>query len=381
MRKLKQITALALAMSLTLSSASTSASASASALASASARVPSFEKALAGTSKVIRLTEKQFASLELQRKREERTGQRTLKGAARSTTKSTTKSTKTTINKYRQYGYTSYYHNQLSSADKKLFNTMDKICYNFMTEKTNGIVNDVSGQNCVIPIKFTTTASGKKLNEILNIFKVSNPHYYFLSGLLGYYEYENGKKDCYLGVYTSFKKGTTRRACTKKFITVVDSLATGLKKAYGTKSTKAKAMYLHDYILENCEYDYEVADKILAKDMVTENKNQTQSAWAILMRKKGICMSLSAVYQILGIKIGVPVITVISPTHAWNKVKVGKSWRNVDLTYDECCTEGANIFRGYFLKSDAEVEGYDILFGCYGIHQMESFFTKYKVVN
>ena len=59
-----------------------------------------------------------------------------------------------------------------------------------------------------------------------------------------------------------------------------------------------------DYILENCEYDYEVADKILAKDMVTENKNQTQSAWAILMRKKGICMSLSAVYQILGIKMG-----------------------------------------------------------------------------
>ena len=52
MRQLKQITALALAMSLALSSASTSA------LASDSARVPSFEKALAGTSNVILITVK-----------------------------------------------------------------------------------------------------------------------------------------------------------------------------------------------------------------------------------------------------------------------------------------------------------------------------------
>lgn len=85
-----------------------------------------------------------------------------------------------------------------------------------------------------------------------------------------------------------------------------------------------KAKAVHDFIIDNCTYD------------MTINRN---SAYAALIEESSVCQGYAQLTYKMMKEVGVP-CRVITGTadgqpHAWNIVKLGKYWYNVDCTWDD----------------------------------------------
>ena len=65
-------------------------------------------------------------------------------------------------------------------------------------------------------------------------------------------------------------------------------------------------------------------------------------------------MSYALAYQRILQEMNIPCIYVKGKNHAWNMVKLGKYWYNVDVTWDDNTT----IQYRYFLKSDKDFPGH-----------------------
>jgi len=100
----------------------------------------------------------------------------------------------------------------------------------------------------------------------------------------------------------------------------------------GLETDEEKVIAMFKYIAENFSYDRELADRVLAGQVV----NYVPSTAATLESGKGICYDLSALFAAMCRSQGVPcVITkgyLGEGYHAWNKVMVGESWYLVDMT-------------------------------------------------
>lgn len=88
-------------------------------------------------------------------------------------------------------------------------------------------------------------------------------------------------------------------------------------------TTVEKALFVHDYIILNCNYDH-------------EEKNYT--AYDCLVKKSAVCQGYSLAFMyIMRDILGADCEIVFSDTqnHAWNIIRIGKSWYHVDLTSDD----------------------------------------------
>ena len=104
-----------------------------------------------------------------------------------------------------------------------------------------------------------------------------------------------------------------------------------------------KALFFHDYIVSNFEYDttYSVFD-----------------AYTFLKDGKGVCQAYSSLYGILLESVGIRVAPVSSNTmnHAWNKVYIDGEWYHVDCTWDDPLSDRYGMAKHkYFLLSDSEM--------------------------
>lgn len=87
-----------------------------------------------------------------------------------------------------------------------------------------------------------------------------------------------------------------------------------------------KALYVHDYIILNCKYDFSY---------------KNFDAYDCLVSKSAVCQGYSLAYMyILDRFLGIDCTVVYSDAmqHAWNYVKIGNNWYHVDLTTDDANT-------------------------------------------
>lgn len=120
-----------------------------------------------------------------------------------------------------------------------------------------------------------------------------------------------------------------------------------------------KALYVHDYIVLNSEYDYDLRDYLKANgNLSAEIYNEKYSEYSILVNGTGICGSYALAYRAVLNAAGMECLYISSDqmNHAWNLVKVDGNWYHVD-----CCWDDGNEFYGYgyssryyFLRSDNE---------------------------
>ena len=108
-----------------------------------------------------------------------------------------------------------------------------------------------------------------------------------------------------------------------------------------------KVLYVHDYIINNFNYDTTLA---------------THDAYNFLVNGYGVCESYTKLFTAICRRIGIETITVsnssdrMSEHHAWNLVKVNKEWYHIDLTWDDPISSGNRVFHTNFLLSDGEIE-------------------------
>jgi len=105
------------------------------------------------------------------------------------------------------------------------------------------------------------------------------------------------------------------------------------------KSEVEKALFLHDFICENFEYDSSL-----------ENEN----VYEFLLMGKGTCEAYMLLYTAVLRECGIEAHFAASDSmaHIWNVVKLDGEWYYVDLTWDDSASSDT-VSRRHFLCSDA----------------------------
>lgn len=93
-----------------------------------------------------------------------------------------------------------------------------------------------------------------------------------------------------------------------------------------------KALALHDYLVLNCAYDWNVANG--------NSSGYSQTVFSIygaLMEENAVCRGYALAYQYLLSRVGIPAGLVISEemNHAWNWVQIDGKKYHVDVTWDD----------------------------------------------
>lgn len=272
---------------------------------------------------------------------------------------------------YKKYA-TDEYYSKLSADEKCFYDMLNNICLTFLLYKEDGTFFEEL--DCyTLPECVTASISSEDAKRICNIFRLSNPQYYYLSGQDICWT-ENDVLYYAPGIYSSFSDGIKRTAYTKKFFTKVDSLVSQIQKKCRKYSVKKKAAYIHDLLIRKYDYDYTAEKYINAGNTQKLDRLCTQSAWPLIMRGKGVCASYSAVYQLLCDATHIPAITITSAAHEWNKIQINGKWYNVDLTFDEA--QSVEVFgiysREWFLKSSRQYSISDSSSSTPDAHKLES---------
>ena len=104
--------------------------------------------------------------------------------------------------------------------------------------------------------------------------------------------------------------------------------------------TKIKAV--HDYIVKNIKYDYSLSN---------------YSAYNAIIEKNVVCQGFASLTYKMLKELGIGVRFIGGDNHAWNIVRIGGSWYNIDNTWDQN-TSNNNISYKYFLKSTADFDNH-----------------------
>lgn len=125
-------------------------------------------------------------------------------------------------------------------------------------------------------------------------------------------------------------------AAETEFETQAQNIVNGAS-AFGTDYEKEK--YVHDALITKVEYD--------------ASAEMSQSAYSALVNGKTVCAGYARAFQYIMQQLGIPAYYCTGYSgeeHAWNIVRLGDEYYNVDVTWDD--TDPATY--DYFNKTDAE---------------------------
>ena len=226
-----------------------------------------------------------------------------------------------------------YCYQNLRSTWQDLYDEMNLYCTLYMNTRIDAKTLSVDGRSVygIGPISYEGLTA-EELASLVYIFTYQNPQFYFVKNSLYY-----NTKVLYLGVYDYFSDGDTRSDTSVQMYKQIDAWV----QEIGTETTTyAKEKKAHDIICDHVVYETGTYD---------------QSAYSAVLQKKTVCAGYTKLYSVLTNASGLETVSITSPTHGWNRTKIGERWYNVDLTWDD----GTPVVYTFFNKSDATMKKYD----------------------
>lgn len=240
-----------------------------------------------------------------------------------------------TWEKYGSY----YFYNQLSSKEKAYWDALNKVCLKYMTTQADAAKYNISGTTYYyIDIVGSSSLSLSQMEEVYQIFRYSNPQYYFLKSAY----LKNGTYGIAGCVYPAFANGFARAAATKK---VQSQVSSWQKKIDACSTDEKKVKMIHDLIIDKVEYNQTLYDN----NFKDEDTAYSQSAYSVFCTDLTVCAGYSQAFEMMCNGSGIDAVAVTSYYHEWNKVRLNDSWYNVDCTWDDA---DGTIYYGYFERSD-----------------------------
>lgn len=180
-----------------------------------------------------------------------------------------------------------------------------------------------------------------QITQAVEAYKNDHPEVFWLKS---YYEYENF--DYETGIWLTYTMSGDKLVTAKKeFNTAVDTISKSVP--YGTECEREE--YIHNYIINNCDYDEEAAES----EGVQGNEND---AYGVFVDGKAVCEGYSKAFQILCNKADIDCIQLMgivdSDNHVWNCVKIGGDWYQIDVTWDDV-DDFIDDSHGYFNLTDS----------------------------
>ncbi len=237
------------------------------------------------------------------------------------------------------------------SADDELFAASDNVVLNSDAEAVEYLKSQLKARNTVISFS-TTTPLKYGVEELLNaamdesVAAGSDEGDYIRSHFSGA-SMEYSPNGTYFKYTVSYLSTAGQEA----------EVAAAIEKALAELGISGKSDYqkvkaIHDYIVNHVVYLF-------------DDQNQCYSAYGAIINGKAVCQGYASLFYRMCREAGIParIITGLGNggAHAWNIVKLGDYWYNVDVTWDDPITNtGQQILRHtYFLKSEADFGDHD----------------------
>lgn len=206
----------------------------------------------------------------------------------------------------------------------------------------------------VEPLKIPS-AEWNALWDVLRAVLNDNPELFYASWYTSkdIYYYPNGPL---LGSLTllyndTYQDSAVRTQAIREFNEAADR---ALAQIQGLTNPVEKALLLHDFLVVNCLYNWEVATDQEDGDAYVASK-MPWTAYGALVKGDAVCQGYALAYKYLLTRAGIPsvVISSSSMNHAWNGVQIDGDWYQADPTWDDPTPNREGRARhAYFLLSD-----------------------------
>lgn len=194
-----------------------------------------------------------------------------------------------------------------------------------------------------IEFNINETISEDNIRITLDAYIYDHPEVFWLDTKFSYFNHEKGSTSIWL-FYTMESKEVEKAK--EKFNTELEK---ALSQAPKNASAYELEMFAHDYIVDNCEYDYEAAE---AEEVIGNEDN----AYGALIDKKAVCSGYSKAFQLLCNKLGLDCVSILGESegagHQWNCVKLEDEWYHLDVTWDD--SENGEICQYDYFNLDDE---------------------------
>ena len=117
-----------------------------------------------------------------------------------------------------------------------------------------------------------------------------------------------------------YDKITDIRSANSRFLAEADAIVAG---ASGLTDDYAKELYIHNFLADKLTYKHNPLD---------------QSAYSAIVGNETVCAGYAKAFQYLMQRLGVPTYLCAGyagQMHAWNIIKLGNNYYNVDVTWDD----------------------------------------------
>jgi hypothetical protein len=169
-----------------------------------------------------------------------------------------------------------------------------------------------------------------------------NPELFYVDSVYGL----NGLNSYISTITPNYNSHT---AADSQAVSTVIAEVTAQANTYSTDLEKA--LFIHDYLVENIAYDWAVA----ADGASVSSTSDVFNVYGALVNGDAVCQGYALAYQLLLSKVGIESVLAESTVmnHAWNLVKIGTNWYHVDVTWDDPTpdTKG-QVMHSYFMLSD-----------------------------
>ena len=198
----------------------------------------------------------------------------------------------------------------------------------------SALYRGISKKEDIIPLPFEV--KGSEYSKVYRILEKQEGEFFYLDSVYYTAKKVRDAKMAYKDSYDiDLKIG--------EFNSAVEKAVKGGSGIYGGYYI---ATYISNYIINNCRY------------VVGENDKYASTAYGCLVEGKANCEGYAKAFDVLAAKMGleselITGVTDKGENHAWNQVKIGLDWYNIDVTWEDTDVEG-EVRREYFLRPDKE---------------------------
>lgn len=231
------------------------------------------------------------------------------------------------------------YYSLETPAQQQLYKAIEGVVNAVSDEEEDGLYSMEE-----IELKDVNLSEGN-IRVVIEAFNCDHPEIFWVSNTFGYY---SDDKLTMVHLYSEFS-GSDINVMQGKLNTQIEAFLADMPTDL---SEYDREKYIHDKLLNNCEYD-EDADS-------SQGKQSAFTMYGALIENSAVCEGYTKTMQYLLKLVGIESITVNgyskSELHQWCLVNIDDKWYHLDATWDDLeATEDqeAGILYTYFNTSDS----------------------------
>lgn len=202
--------------------------------------------------------------------------------------------------------------------------TAYNVIYNAMSQSAASV--DVSSFQFQVQQNAKGDYEAPELNRVYAQVLNDHPEFFYISGGFSF-SHNYSYVSTLMIIYTDAQQ--YKQAFNEKVQAILNSVVGS------NMNDLEKALALHDYLVLNCQYDYNVGNKLTNGPFT--GKEPIFSAYGALIEGNAVCQGYAEAYQLLlkeeGIQAGI--VSSDAMNHAWNWVIIDGKEYHVDVTWDD----------------------------------------------